>query len=396
MADRNLHIETLAIHAGEEPDFREGAYGDVAAPIHLSSTFARRKVDEPTAGLEYSRSGNPTRHALEAKLAALEGGEFALAFASGLAAETTLLLTLVKPGDHIVAFDDLYGGTGRIFRSLYNGEGITPAGAVETTYVDAVNTDAVRDAIRPNTKLVWMESPSNPLLKLCDIAASAQLAHAAGALLVVDNTFMSPALQNPLALGADIVVHSTTKYVNGHSDSVGGALIYSGAELDAKLRFSQNAYGAILSPFDSYLVMRGLKTLGVRMRQHSENALAIARHLEAHTKIKRVIYPGLPSHPQHEMATRQARGFGGMVSFELDGDLAGTNRFLEALRIFALAESLGGVESLIEHPAPMTHASVPAEMRLQLGISDTLIRVSCGIEHVDDLIADIERGLAAV
>jgi cystathionine gamma-lyase len=391
MADRNLHNDTLAIHAGEEPDFREGAYGDVAAPIHLSSTFARRKVDEPTAGLEYSRSGNPTRHALETKLAALEGGEYALAFASGLAAETTLLLSLVKPGDHIVAFDDLYGGTGRIFRSLY-----TPDSKVEVTYVNAVNTDEVHNALRPSTRLVWMESPSNPLLKLCDIAAIAQLAHTASAILVVDNTFMSPALQNPLALGADIVVHSTTKYVNGHSDSVGGALIYNDAELDAKLRFSQNTYGAILSPFDSYLVMRGLKTLGVRMQRHCENAMAVAKHLEASAKVKRVIFPGLPSHAQHELAQRQARGFGGMVSFELDGNLAGTNRFLEALRIFALAESLGGVESLIEHPAPMTHASVPAEMRAQLGISDTLIRISCGIEHVDDLIADIERGLAAV
>jgi cystathionine gamma-lyase len=262
--------------------------------------------------------------------------------------------------------------------------------------VDAVNTDAVRDAIKPNTRLVWMESPSNPLLKLCDIAAIAQLAHAAGALLVVDNTFMSPVLQNPLALGADIVVHSTTKYVNGHSDSVGGALIYNGAELDAKLRFSQNAYGAILSPFDSYLVMRGLKTLGVRMQRHGENALAVAQHLEQSAKVKRVLYPGLPSHPQHALARLQARGFGGMLSFELEGDLAGTNRFLEALRIFALAESLGGVESLIEHPAPMTHASVPAAMRAQLGISDTLIRISCGIEHVADLLADIDRGLAAV
>ena len=391
MADNKLHLETIAIHAGEEPDFREGAYGDVAAPIHLSSTFARRKVDEPTAGLEYSRSGNPTRHALETKLAALEGGEYALAFASGLAAETTLLLTLIKPGDHIVAFDDLYGGTGRIFRSLYGADS-----RVETTYVNAVNTDEVQAAIHPNTKLIWMESPSNPLLKLCDIASIAQHAHSSGALLVVDNTFMSPYLQNPLELGADIVVHSTTKYVNGHSDSVGGALIYSGAELDARLRFSQNAYGAILSPFDSYLVMRGLKTLGVRMQRHGENAMAIAQHLEASAKVKRVIYPGLSSHPQHELAQRQARGFGGMVSFELDGDLAGTNRFLEALRIFALAESLGGVESLIEHPGPMTHASVPAEMRAQLGISDTLIRISCGIEHVDDLIADIERGLNAV
>jgi cystathionine gamma-lyase len=391
MSDLGYKFETLAIHAGEEPDFRDGAYGDVTAPIHLSSTFARRRVDEPTAGLEYSRSGNPTRHALEQKLAALELGKYALAFASGLAAETTLLLSLVKPGDHIVAFDDLYGGTGRIFRSLYQADS-----RVEVTYVDAVETQVVADAITTNTRLVWMESPTNPLLKLCDIAAIANLAHDAGALLVLDNTFMSPYLQNPLALGADIVVHSTTKYVNGHSDSVGGALIYSSEDLDAKLRFSQNAYGAILSPFDSYLVMRGLKTLGVRMRQHEANAMAIANLLESSSKVQRVIYPGLSSHPQHELAQKQARGFGGMLSFELASDLAGTNRFLEALHVFALAESLGGVESLIEHPAPMTHASVPAELRAQLGISDTLIRISAGIEHVDDLLADIEGGLAAV
>lgn len=391
MPEHDLQFETLAIHAGEEPDFRDGAYGDVAAPIHLSSTFARRKVDEPTAGLEYSRSGNPTRHALEAKLAALEQGKYALAFASGLAAETTLLLSLIKPGDHIVAFDDLYGGTGRIFRSLYGADS-----QVEVSYVDAAKTDAVQTAMRPNTKLVWMESPTNPLLKLCDIAAIAQLAHAAGALLVVDNTFMSPYLQNPLLLGADIVVHSTTKYVNGHSDSVGGALAYNADELDQKLRFSQNAYGAILSPFDSYLVMRGLKTLGVRMRQHEANALAIAQHLEASSIVRRVLYPGLPSHPQHELAQRQARGFGGMLSFELDGDLAAAHRFLENLGIFALAESLGGVESLIEHPALMTHASVPADMRARLGISGTLIRISAGIENVTDLITDLDHALTAV
>ncbi|MDQ3023545.1 MAG: PLP-dependent aspartate aminotransferase family protein [bacterium] len=391
MSESKLRFETLAVHAGEEPDFRDGAYGDVAAPIHLSSTFARRKVGEPTAGLEYSRSGNPTRHALETKLAALEVGKFALAFASGLAAETTLLLALVKPGDHIVAFDDLYGGTGRIFRSLYGAES-----SVEVSYVDASNTENVKQALRPNTRIVWMESPTNPLLKLCDIAAIAQLAHSHGALLVVDNTFMSPYLQNPLALGADIVVHSTTKYINGHSDSVGGALIYDTDDLDASLRFSQNAYGAILSPFDSYLVMRGLKTLGVRMRQHESSAMAIAQLLDNSPKVRRVFYPGLASHPQHTLAQQQAHGFGGMLSFELDGDLAAAHRFLEAVRIFALAESLGGVESLIEHPALMTHASVPPEMRAQLGISDTLIRISAGIEHIVDLISDIEHGLAAV
>jgi cystathionine gamma-lyase len=409
MADQNLRFETLAVHAGEEPDFRAGASGDVVAPIHLSSTFARARVSEPTAGLEYSRSGNPTRFALEAKLAALEGGKYALAFASGMAAETTLLLSTVEPGDHIVAFDDLYGGTGRLFRTLYTGVNVPPGhprpsraeahptiDGVEVTYVDAVDTANVEAALQPNTRLVWMESPTNPLLKLCDIAAIAQLAHARGALLVVDNTFMSPYFQQPLSLGADVVVHSTTKYVNGHSDSVGGALIYSDDVLDQRLRYSQNAIGAILSPFDSYLVMRGLKTLALRMRQHEGNAMAVARLLEASPKVQRVLYPGLPSHPQHALAQRQCSGFGGMLSFELHGGLAEANRFLETVKLFALAESLGGVESLIESPALMTHFSVPAETRAKLGISDGLIRMSCGVEHVDDLLADVGQALAAV
>jgi cystathionine gamma-lyase len=391
----NLRFETLAIHAGEEPDFRDGASGDVVAPIHLSSTFARREVEHPTAGLEYSRSGNPTRLALETKLTALEGGSHALAFASGMAAETTLLLSLVRPGDHIVAFDDLYGGTGRLLRTLYSN---APPAVPDVTisFVDAVDSANVEAALTDATRLVWMESPTNPLLKLCDIAAIAQLAHARGALLVVDNTFMSPYFQRPLDLGADIVVHSTTKYINGHSDSVGGALIYSGGELDSALRYSQNALGAILSPFDSYLVMRGLKTLAVRMERSAANALAVAQLLEGSSKVRRVIYPGLPSHPQHELAARQSSGFGGMLSFELSGGLVEAKRFLETVRLFALAESLGGVESLIEHPALMTHASVPAEVRAQLGISDTLIRVSVGIEHVDDLLGDVQRALDAV
>lgn len=404
--DRTLHFETLAVHSGEEPDFRDGATGDVVAAIHLSSTFARRKVTEPTAGLEYSRSGNPTRNALEQKLASLEGGRHALAFASGLAASTTLLAALVRQGDHILGFDDLYGGTGRLLRTMYGsadassvskgGQRGPVAEGVHVNYVDASDTSAVESALTPQTRLVWMESPTNPLMKLCDIAAIAKLAHRNGAVLVVDNTFMSPYFQQALSLGADIVVHSTTKFINGHSDSVGGAIMLNDAGLHESLRHYQNSLGGILSPFDSYLVMRGLKTLALRMRQHEQNAMAIALHLERSPKVRRVIYPGLPNHPQHALAKTQASGFGGMLSFELHGELPEALRFLENVRLFALAESLGGVESLIEHPALMTHASVPASVREAIGISDTLIRVSAGVEHVDDLIGDIDQALSTV
>ncbi len=383
-----MKFETRAIHAGEVPNCKEGGSGDVVVPIHLASTFARLEVQQPTAGYEYSRSGNPTRDALETRLAALETAKYGLAFASGLATESTIVLTLLKAGEHIVAFDDLYGGTRRLFNRVfaanYN---------VEITYVDARSVQAVEQAIQPNTRLFWLETPTNPLLKLCDIAALAALAKKHNILTVVDNTFMSPYFQQPLALGADIVVHSTTKYINGHSDSVGGALMLNDDDLFARLKYNQNAIGAILSPFDSYLVLRGTKTLAVRMRQHEANAMQMARFLTEHPKVKRVIYPGLASHPQHELARRQMSGFGGMISFELEGGLRESEAFLRKLQLFAVAESLGGVESLVDHPALMTHASVPADVREELGISDTLIRFSVGIEDAGDLIEDARQAL---
>ena len=381
-----MKFETRAIHVGEEPNLKPGGSGDVAHPIHLASTFARAKVDEPTGGYEYARTANPTRDALEKRLAALEDGQFAVAFASGLAAETSLILALVKAGGHIVAFDDLYGGTRRLFAQIFE-----PNYNITTTFVDAREPDNVAQAIQENTQLIWMETPTNPLLKLCDIQAIAGIARERGIPMVVDNTFASPYFQNPLALGADLVLHSTTKYINGHSDSVGGAIITNKAAFYESLKFVQNAAGAILSPFDSFLILRGSKTLAVRMERHQHNAMTIARFLEQHPRVKQVLYPGLPSHPQHELAKTQMRGFGGMVSFELDGTLENAKRFVETVRYFALAESLGGVESLIELPAIMTHASVPPEVRRELGIADGLIRISVGIENVDDLLEDLEN-----
>ncbi len=381
-----MKFETRAIHVGEEPNLKPGGSGDVAHPIHLASTFARSRVEEPTGGYEYARTGNPTRDALEKRLAALEDARFAVAFASGLAAETSIILALVKAGDHIVAFDDLYGGTRRLFTQI-----LAPQYNIHTTYVDARQPDAVAEALQSNTRLIWMETPTNPLLKLCDIAAIATIAAEHQIPLVVDNTFASPYFQRPLALGATIVLHSTTKYINGHSDSVGGAVMTNDETIYQALKFVQNAAGAILSPFDSFLILRGTKTLAVRMDRHQANAMAIARYLETHPRVVQVIYPGLPSHPQHALAQKQMQGFGGMLSFELDGTLENAKRFVESVRYFALAESLGGVESLIELPALMTHASVPAAVRQQLGISDGLIRISVGIENVDDLIADLEQ-----
>ncbi len=386
-----MKFETRAIHVGEEPDFKEGGAGDVVIPIHLSSTFARKRVDEPTQGYEYSRTGNPTRYALEKRLAALEGAAFGLAFASGMAAETTLALTLLGSGDHVVAFNDLYGGTRRLFdRVLHQSFGL------RVSYVDARDPEEVRKSIQDNTSLIWLETPTNPLMRLCDIQSIAQIARKANIPVVVDNTFMTPYLQRPLSLGADIVVHSTTKYLNGHSDSVGGAIMLSHEETYRRLKFNQNATGSILSPFDSFLVLRGIKTLAVRMKGHENNALRIARYMEDHMRVKRVYYPGLVSHPQHELAKRQASGFGGTLSFEVDGGLEEAEGFLEGLRIFALAESLGGVESLIEHPALMTHASVPRETRQEIGITDSLIRVSVGLEDVEDLIEDLEQAFRKI
>lgn len=380
---RALSPDTLAIHAGQEPDPTHGA---VMQPIVLSSTFAQPEPGKPLK-FDYSRSGNPTRAALEACLASLEGGRFGFAFASGCAAATTLLLTLA-PGDHVVCGDDVYGGTYRLFRRV-----LDPLG-IKSSVADQTSPESIRAALTPTTRVVWLESPSNPLLKLADIAAIAAIAAEHGAKLIVDNTFASPMLQNPLALGADVVIHSTTKYINGHSDAVGGALVTNDVALAERLRFLQNAVGAVPSPFDCYLVLRGIKTLPVRMQRHVETATELAARLAAHPSVRRVYYPGLASHPQSALAKRQMpKGAGGIISVELARPLESTLEFLKALRIFELAESLGGVESLAEHPALMTHASLPAEVRAALGIGDSLVRLSVGLEHVEDLWHDLSRAL---
>jgi cystathionine gamma-lyase len=376
---------TLAIHGGQAPDPVTGA---VMPPVVNSSTYAQRSPGEHT-GFEYSRTQNPTRFALERALAAMERGRFGFCFGSGCAATMTAI-QLTSAGDHIVASDDLYGGTFRLFDKVLARRGNS------FSFVDASNVDAVRAAIRPETKMVWIETPTNPMLKLSDIAAISAVCKQAGILLAVDNTFMSPALQTPLTLGADIVMHSTTKYIGGHSDVVGGALVVSDPALAEQLGFLQNSAGAVPGPNDCYLTLRGLKTLPLRMERHGDNAMAVAEYLQAHPKIAKVIYPGLPSHPQHALAKSQMTGFGGMVSAYVVGDLDAARRLLTSLHVFTLAESLGGVESLIEHPAIMTHASVPKANRDALGIADGFIRLSVGIEHIDDLIGDLERGLAAV
>jgi len=383
---KSLGFSTKAVHTGEEPNLKEGGYGDVVMPIHLSTTYARKELEHPTAGYEYTRSLNPTRNALEEKLAALEHAEYGLAFASGLAAESTIILSLLQAGDHVIAFDDLYGGTKRLLNKVFINYNIT------VSYVDATKASEVGNAIRPESKIIWIETPSNPLLKVCDIEAIASIAKANDLILVVDNTFLSPYFQNPLDWGADIVVHSSTKYLGGHSDVLGGAIMLSDEYLYNKLKFHQNAVGAVPSPFDCYLTMRGIKTLELRMLRHNENALILADYLEKHPKVERVIYPALKSHPQHALAQKQSRGSGGMLSFLLKGDLQDSKAFLQKLELFALAESLGGVESLIEHPATMTHASVEKEEREKIGITDNFIRISVGIENVEDLIADLEQG----
>lgn len=380
-----MRFATKAIHVGEEPDLRDGSSGDVVIPIHLSATFARKEVEKPTGGYEYSRTGNPTRHALEKRLAALENARFGLAFASGMAAELTLLISLLKSGDHVIAFNDLYGGTRRLFNEVLQKLG------QEYTYVDASQSENVGKAIRSNTKLFWMETPTNPLMKLCDIKAIARIAREKNIITVIDNTFMTPYFQRPLDLGAEIVVHSTTKYLGGHSDVIGGAIMLSNEELYNKIKFNQNAIGAVPSPFDCFLVLRGIKTLPVRMQSHNQNAQKLAEYLESHPKVKKVNYPGLESHPQHKLAKRQMMGFGGMLSFEIKGDIKNVKSFLKRLKVFTLAESLGGVESLIEHPGLMTHASLPEKEREKIGITDNLIRISVGIEDIEDLIADLER-----
>jgi cystathionine gamma-synthase len=376
-------FETLAIHAGQEPDPLTGA---VTVPIYQTSTYKQDGVGGTRGGWEYSRSGNPTRHALEVALAALEEGTRGMAFASGMAAEDTLLRTICRPGDHLILPNDAYGGTYRLVARVFTNWGI------EFSAVPLGDLDAVRAAVRPTTKAIWCETPTNPLLGIADIAALADIAHSAGARLVVDNTFASPYLQRPLTLGADVVVHSTTKYLGGHSDVVGGALLTADDALGEELAFHHNAMGAVAGAFDAWLVLRGIKTLGVRMDRHSANATRIAEFLTEHPAVKRVYYPGLPSHPGHEIAARQmSRGFGGMVSFTLRGGEETALKVCNLAELFTLGESLGGVESLIEHPHRMTHASV---LGSPLEVPASLVRLSVGIEDVDDLIADLTQALA--
>jgi cystathionine beta-lyase len=383
---RDWALDTLCIHAGQEPDPIHGA---VMTPIVLSSTFAQ---DGPAMlkgpGFDYSRAGNPTRAALEACFAALEGGKHGVAFGSGCAATMAILLML-KSGDHVLVGDDVYGGTFRIFDKVMKQFG------VDATFLDMSDPAKVRAAVRPTTRLVWMETPSNPMLKIFDIAAIADVAKKANAWLAVDNTFATPMLQRPLDLGATLAVHSTTKYLNGHSDVVGGAIVTSDDALADKLHFLQKSAGAVPSPFDCYMVLRGLKTLGVRMRQHVQSARGIAEWLTSHAQVSRVHYPGLPSHPGHALASKQMKGPGGMISFELRGGMDASRAFLAALRVFVCAESLGGVESLAELPAVMTHASLTPEARQTLGIGDGLIRLSVGLEDMNDLRGDLEAGFAA-
>lgn len=377
-----LGFSTRAVHAGFDPDPQTGA---VNVPIYASSTFAQDGVGGMRGGFEYARTGNPTRSALEANLAALESGRHGRAFASGMAATDCALRATLRPGDHLVIPDDAYGGTFRLIDKVFSQWGI------EYTPAHITDVDAVRAAMRPETKLVWVETPTNPLLNIGDIPALAEVAHTAGAKLVVDNTFATPYLQQPLLLGADIVLHSTTKYLGGHSDVVGGALITDDAELDAAFAFLQNGAGAVPGPFDAYLTMRGAKTLAVRMERHCDNAEAVAELLAAHPAISQVIYPGLAEHPGHGVAAKQMRRFGGMISVRLHGGKDAALDFCSRTEIFTLAESLGGVESLIEHPGAMTHASTAGS---QLEVPADLVRLSVGIEDVSDLLADIEQALA--
>jgi len=379
-----MGFATDAIHAGQEPDPATGA---IVVPIYQTSTFVQEELGKHK-GFEYARTANPTRTALERNLAVLERGKFGFAFASGMAA-INALLTLFKPGDHVVAGHNLYGGTVRLFERVLKDFGLT------FSYANTIRLQDVERAVRPNTRLLFIETPSNPVMEITDIAAAAELARRHKVLLAVDNTFMSPYLQRPLELGADIVVHSTTKYLNGHSDGVGGAAILNDPALAERLGFLQNAAGAVLGPMDSWLVLRGVKTLAVRMRQHNENGMTIAQFLAKHSKVKKVHYPGLPNHPQHQLAKRQMAGFGGMLSFET-GSLENAKTILKSVRLCSLAQILGGVETLISHPASMSHASVPAADREREGITDSLLRISVGIEDVEDLIADLEQALERV
>lgn len=384
-----MKFSTSAIHTGNEPNLKAGGSGDVVVPIHLATTFARKKVGRPTGGYEYSRSGNPTRDALERNLASLENGKIAFSFASGLAAMTNILL-LLKSGDHVISIDDVYGGTRRLFNQVFERFGL------EFSFVNFVVGKDLQKHIKPSTRLIWIESPTNPLMKVVDIASVCRLARSQKILTVVDNTLASPYFQKPLLLGADIVLHSITKYIGGHSDVIAGCVVLNDKELASRLKFLQNAVGAILSPFDSFQVLKGIKTLALRMEKHEKNAQKIVHFLAKNIKVKKIYYPGLSNHPGHNIAKKQMSGYGGMMSFELKGGLKKSIKFLESLKIFSVAESLGAAESLIEHPASMTHASVPKKDREKIGLADTLIRLSIGIEDADDLITDLKQALKRI
>lgn len=377
--NKEAGFSTRAIHAGQSPDPSTGA---IMTPLYLTSTYVQ---DSPGVhkGWEYSRTHNPTRKAFEDCLASLEEGNHGFAFASGCAATTTLL-HMFQAGDHIIAGDDMYGGTFRLFDKVLKNNNL------DFSYVDLTQPHEIEKHLKPQTKLIWLETPTNPTLKLVDIQKICEIAKKRGVLVAVDNTFMSPYFQRPLTLGADLVVHSVTKYIGGHSDVVGGAIVVKDASIAQKIAFLSNSMGAVMGAFDAFMCLRSLKTLPLRMAAHEKNALKIAQFLESHSKVKKVIYPGLASHPQHELAKAQMRGFGGMITFHIHGGLESARRFLESVKVFALAESLGGVESLIEHPAIMTHASVPAENRKALGIDDSLIRLSVGIEDIEDLLSDLK------
>lgn len=383
-----MNFATKAVHVGQAPDPSTGA---TVPPIYATSTYTQAGPGEHK-GFEYSRSGNPTRNALEECLAALEGGAVAASFASGLAATTTVLASLLRPGDSIVAYSDLYGGTYRLLETLFRPWGLEPR------YTDSTDPNAIAERVDATTKMVWMETPTNPMLHLLDIAAVTDAVRKKavsrdGLLVAVDNTFASPALQRPLELGADLVIHSTTKYIGGHSDIVGGAVVTRNADTMEPIRFNQNAMGAVSGPFDCFLTHRGVKTLEIRMKKHCENAQRIAAWAAEQSGFEKVIYPGLPSHPDHELAKRQMSGFGGMVSLVLEGGLDAARKFMATTKLFACAESLGGVESLVNHPAIMTHASIPREIRERIGVVDGLVRLSVGIEDADDLIADLHQAL---
>jgi len=380
-----MRFETIAIHAGDRPDPATGA---VSVPIYQTSTFKFEDVGK-TKGWEYSRAANPTRKVLEDTIARLEGGKAGFAFASGMAAETTVM-HLLKAGDHIVSADDIYGGTYRLFKD------VMPTFGLEFTFVRMDDRKSIEEAIKPSTRMLWLETPSNPLLNIVDIQMVVDIARKHNLLTVADNTFATPYFLRPIDYGVNLVVHSTTKYLNGHADVVGGAVVTTTDELSQKVQFLLNAMGTNAAPFDCWLVLRGIQTLPVRMKQHQENAFAVANHLKGHTKVKKVLYPGLESHKGHEIAKRQMKGFGGMVSFEPEGGLEGVNTFLRKLKVFSLAGSLGDVTSLAEHPVTMSHDSMAVDYRRKVGITDELIRLSIGLENIDDLIEDLEQALSSL